>query len=441
MIDPGVACIAALLAAAPTSAPRELDPIQLAGDIVGSLEKDGFGFPSGAAIAVSVRARDLVSPLNGRASTWVQRMSRALRVHLEAAGGVFISWNQDEGPKSARLAGAEWLLEVLLSAESGALVIEADLIEIDQGVWRTSTTPAPLHGFARIERGLKGPEIPPIGSPSDAADAPQDLRLGEPIHLLRWPRRVLGLALCPVPRGEIDRLIVLETKRVVVLDLNQGRVRTIGALDLSTWQERERPVRAPFGTVRCGPPGVAAFGHGRLFQGAEFSFTQGVQVIRRLPGMAIGWDGEGWWLGQPDRGRRRFSRTIQHTEGPSIKTETPQYELWLDERSLLGVGPDLSLRPLTDSGALGLPLTAAGVALSARRMASGYPWILSSSPYSDREWIRLMVGSEESLRGLEAPLSAAALGRPRGRRWAAVVALDHREDGHRIMLVPVEGTP
>lgn len=437
-----------------------VDPAALAGDLLSGLAVGHRGFPAGAALAVSLDAPDRFP------DGWKDALLGALGLGLEALGARTVRplplEPRGTGPspiEQATALGAEWLVAVSVLVAGDGLAALARLEEVDRGLWEEVVAPGRVHATASARR-----DLPPLfaearpGQEHDArgprgfidggASAGGGLVLGAPTSLLPWPERVWALALCPTP-ADGERLIILDRKRLTVLDLRGVRARVTAVLPLSRLPPAAAPVRAPFGNVRCGAPGIAAFGHGRLAKGAEIDFVgepptarapgaaYGLRIRRLLPGFPVGASATGWWLAAPFEGRRVLGPTLIGPSGERAELEAPLLELAiLPDGERFGVDETLTLRPLTETFTFGLSLGRAGAGLGARRI-EGRSCLATTGEDPREERLRVACGREVGERKLPAPAVAVALGHPRGTTPAALIALSSDASGSMLVLVPL----
>lgn len=382
---------------------------------------DGPGFPAGAHVAVTTPSPEL---------GW------ALRPQLESLGASFVSLAED-ADQAVRL-GAEWHLVVEPSPDR----LEVRVFEVDRGLWRPA--PPRLVASASVERpfAASAPTTPvrpaPAPPPRRTEPPPGRFRLGRPVTLLRWEAPIWALASCPRSGGD-EVLLLLEPSQLVVVELDGPRPRTLGRLDLSTEAPAERPIRAPFGLLRCGPPGQVGLGHGHLESGLVIAFDGAPRIVERLAGWPVGHEAEGWWLARPDEGRRRFEPLLRTPQQAWLRLETPLLEISVAAGRIYGVDERSDLRPLTRTGALGLPVTRAGAGLTAQ-VWDERTAVVTTSAQLGAEQVTLRFGAEVAEQALAAPTRVTALGRPRGRQ-PAVLVVTRRGEGRAVLSLPVEGIP
>ncbi|MEO1231342.1 MAG: hypothetical protein AAFZ18_20790 [Myxococcota bacterium] len=418
--------VLALLSMAPSGdqGPRVVGeaPVAIARALVEALhEGEAPSFPPGAGVALRPEP-------NTAAPALIGAVLDALPTPLETLGARVVS--RATNVSDARAAGAEWLLSVGFRPAVEGTVI-ARLEEIDRGPFE----PLQPRLVALAELLIHPASATPRTIPLTEA-VPDGPTLGRPLTLLRWPRPVWAVASCP-GADDRDHLLIAEANAVHLVDLEKkGGVRT---LPLEHEPRADEPVRAPFASLRCGPPGDVGFGHGRLENGLVLGVEEGkLTVTRRLPGWPIGYS-RGWWTARVDRGRRRFAPLLHRPDDVVLTLEAPLVELAISsEGRLFGVDEELQLRRLTATGAFGLPVSRAGVGLGLRSVGETL-WVVATGPDARDELLLLVRGDRRSQRALTEPALSAAVGRPRGR-WVVMAAVKE-ELGARILAWPLPEAP
>lgn len=416
--------LAGLLASAGGLASAPMDaPVAIARTLIETLHEGGsLGLPAGGAVAVRLM------PGTG-AEALVAAVLDALPAPLETLGARVLTGAPDI--PEARAAGAEWLLSVGFRP-IGEGTIVARLDEIDRGPFEPFLPRLVAQTEVRLTPALTALRPPVALGTSPRASPP-----ARPLTLLRWPRPIWALIACPGRDGR-DYLLIAEEKAVHLLAL--GARRSARALALDGELRAREPVRAPFAVLRCGPPGRAGLGHGQLQKGLILAFDEARLVIdARLQGWPVGYTAEGWWKARPDAGRRRFAPPLYRPDDAVLTLEAPLIELALSpEGRIYGVDESLTLRRLTATGALGFPLSPAGLGLSVRVIEDE---LVLAATGPDGAADRVMVFRENQKRelALPAPGTAAAVGRPLGR-WVVLAAV---ADGARarVLAWPLEGEP
>ena len=405
----------------PTS--NHIEPHSLALSLIDHLlKKDTFDVPPKSQIAISLVGESISSSLS---NPWTKDFLASAKLRLTVAGYEAFILEADLSKESATASGAEWLLLMRLTRSPLALEAEARLQEVDKGLWIKVKQARTHHAVVRT----------PLTSQQDQLR----FRLEEPEELFSWMRPIWALALCADTQGT-DVLIILEAERIVLLHQETQSFEPVAEISLTEQQPSvEPPVRAPFGTVHCGIPGEAAFGHGRLKYGHEVQLTP-FQLTHTLSGLPIGYH-QGWWLGVSDQGQRQFAKKVQNPRSEIIELETPMIELVIRSTpSFLwfGVDRDLELRPITKAGIFGLGLGPAGTALSVRSVGHT-TWILRTSRELHREHLQLTTSSspQPSTRELSFPVTATALGYVE-QEWSAVAALRGKKGIYPVIRVPIK---
>ena len=393
-------------------------PVAIARALVEALrEKGEASFPAGAGVALRPEP-------DTAALSLIEAVLDALPSPLETLGARVIP--RARNASEAREAGAEWLLSVgFRPAVEGTVV--ARLEEIDRGPFEPFTPRLVALAELLLGPSSSKPRTIPLAEP-----IPEGPTLGRALTLLRWPRSVWAVAACPGPDGQ-DHLLIAEANAVHLVNLErQDRSRTLALEDEA---RAEEPVRAPFASFRCGPPGEVGFGHGRLENGLVLAVGDGkLAVASRLNGWPVGYS-RGWWKARVDRGRRRFAPLLYRPGDAVLTLEAPLVELAIsNEGRLFGVDEELHLRRLTATGAFGLPVTRAGVGLGLRSVGEDL-WMVTTGPNAQDDRLLILQGNGRSQRPLPQPALSAGVGRPRGR-WVVMAAVQEKP-GARILAWPL----